>query len=102
LNFDLFIFLQSIFGEFEHYVREKKIKWGNFCGDNGQKWEFLIASTDRPFKTTSIGSRWSEFPAKFGFEAGVIITFKFGSPSPFHVVHIYKVSIYVCNELMNF
>ncbi|WJX51447.1 hypothetical protein P8452_37646 [Trifolium repens] len=81
----------SIFDEFEDYVRKKNIKWDNFCGDNGQKWEFLIPSTDLPFKSTSIGSRWSEFPAKFGFEAGDIITFKFGSPSPFHVVHIYKV-----------
>jgi hypothetical protein len=86
--------LQSIFDDFEDYVRKNNINYGKFYGDNGSSWDFLIAKTDLPFKTTSIGARWYTFATILGFEEGDIINFKFGHPlslSSFPIVHVYKV-----------
>ncbi|WJX34306.1 DNA helicase [Trifolium repens] len=45
----------NIFGAFEGFVRFYDFKFLTVCCDNGSKTTFKIASTELPFKTTSIG-----------------------------------------------
>jgi hypothetical protein len=83
--------LQSIFGGFEDYVREWEFNHLTFCCDNGTKTLFNVAYTDKPFKTTSLGTGWAKFCRDNEFEVGDKINFKFSHMNPSKVVHVFKV-----------
>ncbi|WJX56140.1 hypothetical protein P8452_41829 [Trifolium repens] len=80
----------NIFCLFEDYVRQRKIEYMNICCANGNTWNFQVATTDHPLKTTSIGPQWDEFYKQNGFAEGDAITFKFGDLYPSTIVHVYK------------
>jgi hypothetical protein len=85
------IMFQNIFGAFEGFVRFYDFKFLTVCCDNGSKTTFKIASTELPFKTTSIGLGWNIFCRNNGFQPGDVLDFKFRVPNQFNVVHVFNV-----------
>jgi hypothetical protein len=85
--------LQNVFGPFEEYLRRYNFKYILICCDNGTIDTFVIAQTDKPFKTTSIGVGWESFCIKSEFVAGDVLCFKFEWVDCSHVAHAYKISL---------
>jgi hypothetical protein len=72
-------------------VRYWKFNQLTFCCDNGTKTLFKVASTDEPFKTTSLGNGWAKFLIKNEFAVGDKLNFKFNILNPSKIVHVYQV-----------
>jgi hypothetical protein len=82
--------LQTIFEEFEAYVRTNRLANITLCTDKGTTQVFQVVCNTTPFDITAIGVHWNIFCLTNEFNEGDTICFKFSRLLRQHIGHVFK------------